>query len=54
MISAIIFVFGGSLVYVSLLKLTSGEHVSEEENNRRRKISEKNIKKRKQRRDCSW
>ena len=54
MISSIIFIFGGSLAYGSILKLTRGEHVSEEENNRRRKISEKNIKKRKQHRDCSW
>lgn len=54
MISAIIFIFGGSLVYVGLLKYTSGEHVSEEENNRRRKLSYENKKKRKQLRDCSW
>ena len=53
MFSAIFFIFGGSLVYVYLLKLTSGEHVSEEENNRRR-ISEKNIMNKKQLRDCSW
>lgn len=54
MISSIIFIFGGSLTYASILKLTRGEHVSEEENDRRRKISEKNIKNKKQLRDCSW
>jgi len=54
MINAIIFIFGGSLVYMGLLKFTSGNHVLEEENNRRRFLSYKNKKYRKKQKTHAW
>ena len=51
MIETLIFIFGGSLLYVSLLRLTSGENVSEEEDNRRRRLP---VEYRRQPRNCSW
>jgi hypothetical protein len=38
------FILGGSAIYVLILKMTEGENVGEEENNRRREISIKNKK----------
>ena len=51
MIETLIFIFSGSLLYVSLLRLTSGENVSEEEDNRRRRLP---VEYRRQQRNCSW
>ena len=50
MIETLIFIFGGSLLYVSLLRLTSGENVSEEDNRRRRLP----VEYKRQPRNCSW
>ena len=53
MIETLIFIFGGSLLYVSLLRLTSGENIQEQENNRRR-LTVEYRRQRRQPRNCSW
>lgn len=40
MLGAILFILGGSIVYVGILKITSPVNVTTEENENRRKITE--------------
>ena len=51
MIETLIFIFGGSLLYVSLLRLTSEGNIAEQENNRRTRLP---VEYRRQPRNCTW
>ena len=56
MIGAVLFISGVSLIYINLLKCTSGNHVTIDENDKRRKITAENKKNKhlKKPKNCSW